>query len=915
MDLSRQHPLAESLGGLNRERLFQRVLLRGLSQEDVRRFIDIASGLAPPTGLVEAVHTQTEGNPLFVTEVVRLLVQEGEMAPEQSSTRESWTVRIPEGVREVIGRRLNRLSQRCNETLTMASVIGREFELRQLTPLIQDMSEGRLLEVLEEALAARFIEELPQAVGRYQFTHALIQETLAGESSATRRVRLHARIAEMLEEIYGDDVESHSAELARHYAQAETVVGTEKLVRYSMLAGERALASCGYEDALEHFDRALAVKEGHPIDADTAALLFGLGRSQIVLDRNRQSEAIANIHRAFDYYADNGEVERAVIVAEYQVQMLGSGIQTGSDLVSRALNLVTTDSKEEARLLIRYGVVIGVENRDYQGAQTQIKRALAIARRLEDPSLEMRALAWSSNIDYHHMHWEECLESSQSAIELSSRTPDDLGTDIVALGSASAALFVLGKTEEARNCLGDTLATGERLRDRYMLGLALWRNENLSNLEGDWESARRFSDRSLEVYYDARPLATRVLMEYQVGNFSQGESYLEQLLETPGRTRHTAGAALTAMAIPQVARMTGTLNGIDAAKAAAKVVLSPSLSLPLFVVLARSGLALLAVQQGDAQAAQEQYFSLEALHGTALPVGTASLDRILGLLSLTLSNFDQAAAHFDDALRFCRKAGYRPELAWTCCDYADMLRERDSEGDRAKAITLLDESLAISSELGMRPLMERVLARKLEVQGVASVDIRTSIDHVAAAVQTEQPDLRPHTAPDGTVTIMFSDIESSTEMTERLGDQRMQQVLRGHNDIVRHQVAAYGGFEVKSLGDGFMLAFSSARRGLQCAMAIQRAFFSYNKEHPDQPVLVRIGLHTGEFVQEMDDFFGKNVILASRIADQAQGGEILVSSLLKELTDSAGDISFGEGQEVELKGLAGLNRVYQVVWD
>ena len=152
-------------------------------------------------------------------------------------------------------------------------------------------------------------------------------------------------------------------------------------------------------------------------------------------------------------------------------------------------------------------------------------------------------------------------------------------------------------------------------------------------------------------------------------------------------------------------------------------------------------------------------------------------------------------------------------------------------------------------------------------------------------------------------------------MTERLGDQRMQQILHGHNNIVRHQVAAYGGFEVKSLGDGFMLAFSSARRALQCAISIQQAFAAHNREHTEEPVRVRIGLHTGEFVQEMEDFFGKNVILASRIADQARGGEILVSGLLKELTDSAGDIQFGDVREVELKGLAGLNRVFSVEWN
>ena len=200
MELSRQHPLAESLGELTRERLFQRVLLRGLSQQDVGRFIEVAAGVDPPSGLAEAVHTQTEGNPLCVTEVVRLLVQEGELT-QDAGTRDFWTVRIPEGVREVIGRRLNRLSQRCNETLTIASVIGQEFELRQLRPLVEDISEDRLL---KEALAARVIEELPQAVGWYQFTHALIQETLTEELTLTRRVRLHARIAETLEELYGD---------------------------------------------------------------------------------------------------------------------------------------------------------------------------------------------------------------------------------------------------------------------------------------------------------------------------------------------------------------------------------------------------------------------------------------------------------------------------------------------------------------------------------------------------------------------------------------------------------------------------------------------------------------------------------------------------------------------------------------
>ena len=152
-------------------------------------------------------------------------------------------------------------------------------------------------------------------------------------------------------------------------------------------------------------------------------------------------------------------------------------------------------------------------------------------------------------------------------------------------------------------------------------------------------------------------------------------------------------------------------------------------------------------------------------------------------------------------------------------------------------------------------------------------------------------------------------------MTERLGDQQAQEVLRTHNTIFRQHVEACGGFEVKSMGDGFMLAFSSGKSALSCAVAIQRAFTDYNGEHPSEPLRVRMGLHTGETIKEGEDFFGRNVILAARISAKAKGGEILVSSLFKELTERGADIQFGEAQEVELKGLAGVARIYTVLWN
>jgi class 3 adenylate cyclase len=190
----------------------------------------------------------------------------------------------------------------------------------------------------------------------------------------------------------------------------------------------------------------------------------------------------------------------------------------------------------------------------------------------------------------------------------------------------------------------------------------------------------------------------------------------------------------------------------------------------------------------------------------------------------------------------------------------------------------------------------------------------TTIDDVAASVVMERPNLQAHAAPDGTVSILFSDIENSTVMTEQLGDLRAQEVLREHNDLVRRQVAEQKGFEVKSMGDGFMVAFSSARRALLCAIGIQRAIAEYSRLHPTQPIRVRIGLHMGEAISEGGDFFGKSVIMAARIAAKARAGEILVSSVFKAVTDSAGDIQFDEGYDVELKGLTGTYRVHRVIW-
>ena len=169
--------------------------------------------------------------------------------------------------------------------------------------------------------------------------------------------------------------------------------------------------------------------------------------------------------------------------------------------------------------------------------------------------------------------------------------------------------------------------------------------------------------------------------------------------------------ARASILIPAIARITGVPDRLEMAETAAERVLSESSVTPSFAMHAKTGLALLTVHKGDRSAAVEHYAYFWEQRGTMIAT-VSSVDRLLGLLSQTMDDLDRSTAHFEDALAFCRKGGYRPEGAWTCCDYADMLQERDGDGDRAKAVSSLDHSLAIFSELGRRPLMERVLSRR-----------------------------------------------------------------------------------------------------------------------------------------------------------------------------------------------------------
>ena len=185
--------------------------------------------------------------------------------------------------------------------------------------------------------------------------------------------------------------------------------------------------------------------------------------------------------------------------------------------------------------------------------------------------------------------------------------------------------------------------------------------------------------------------------------------------------------------------------------------------------------------------------------------------------------------------------------------------------------------------------------------------VRSSIEDLADWAEVERPDLA-RLAPSGKVTILFSDIEESTALNERIGDRAWVRLIDRHDKMVRRHVKNHAGHVVKSQGDGFMVAFAHPEEAVQCGVDVQRSL----SKRPNG-IRVRIGIHTGKSVRRGDDLFGRNVAMAARVAGAADGGQILVSDVVRDAVSRIDDITLDEGRDAELKGFNGSHRLYAVM--
>ncbi|HLM86562.1 MAG TPA: adenylate/guanylate cyclase domain-containing protein [Solirubrobacteraceae bacterium] len=189
----------------------------------------------------------------------------------------------------------------------------------------------------------------------------------------------------------------------------------------------------------------------------------------------------------------------------------------------------------------------------------------------------------------------------------------------------------------------------------------------------------------------------------------------------------------------------------------------------------------------------------------------------------------------------------------------------------------------------------------------------TSIDVIASALGDDQPELGAMSSPDGALTLLFCDIEDAAAIIRELGEERAAELLRDHRAIVERVVAHHGGTVAKAIDDGFMVAFDSAHAALRCALDLQSSLAGRTVPGGDRQLALRVGLHTGFVIMGEEEFYGRNVVLGARVANCARGGEITVSSAVKEYTETDPSFQFEERGEHRFKGVLGEHMVYAVV--
>ncbi len=399
-ELSAGDALSDALASISRETPIERFDLLGLEDIEIIAMMEAVAGHTMDqdgVDLAHAVKRETEGNPFFTTELLRHLGETGLVYQDDTgrwvASADLYEKGLPQSVRQVVGQRVDRLGEDARKVLSLAAVIGRDFDIEVLA-LVAGLDENSVLDVVDRSVQAGLLTEVEGMLDRFSFSHALTQHTLYEDLGASRRARLHSRIADVLEEVHGDALDARAAELARHFVAATKAVDVMKALTYSRKAGEQALAQSAPADALEWFEQALELYgQVDPSPTLHCDLLVGLGTAQRCNGDPRHRQTLLDAAAIARELGDAGRLVAAALAnSRGGVSSAGHIDEERLNVLDEALRgLPPTDSVERALLLGTMTAELSYT--EPERLARVASEALAVARRVGDPTALLRVVS------------------------------------------------------------------------------------------------------------------------------------------------------------------------------------------------------------------------------------------------------------------------------------------------------------------------------------------------------------------------------------------------------------------------------------------------------------------------------------------------------------------------------------------
>jgi tetratricopeptide (TPR) repeat protein len=724
VEVDRSHPLSAALAELRRVSTYGRVQLRGLNADEVRRMMESITRESVPWGLAQAVHRQTEGNPLFVQEVIRYLAEEGLISRKEGQWRPTkdtpLEMSIPEGLRDVIGKRLSLLTPECNQLLSVASVIGREFALETLKA-VAGINEDVFVNALKEGVRLSILEERSQrGVVRYRFTHAFLRQTLYEEMIAPQRLKLHRQVAHSLETLYAKRLKEHAAELAEHFSHSTDSTDLAKAVSYADMAAERATDVYAYGEAVRLLEQALKVQEVlDPEDrAKRCDLLLALGDALLLAGEHRRV-ASTEAPQAFslaEAIGDNTRTSRACLLAGVGLGAYGTALVTsaeGAQWASRADRYAEPDTIERARADAMLGLAERYRLDSSPEGVALLNRALKLAHRLGDTDTYWSvAMFWLVGADAPQ-HDQERLHLAEELAEESRH-----GVPCLTLGWVLYAVVHIflefGQRRRAEDVMAELKTLAGRSGQPNLLILSMMSEAIMAIWDGRLEEAPAIRHRMLSrgeqlgILEFAAVWASFVLPARV--HLGEDRRALESMLRgSRNRSRNVVDDAIILYCLAHLGRNAEAADILEQ------------------LVVARSGIG----TDEDETLGWADIISLEAAvlagHRRAVELllrrssGSSCVtgglwfatckSRHLGDAAAFLGKPNEARKYYAEAINICSEIRFRPELALTRLQLAELLLEHYQD-EKKEALEHLDFAIKEFQDMKMQPSLERALRHK-----------------------------------------------------------------------------------------------------------------------------------------------------------------------------------------------------------